>query len=288
MKKRTVLDGFTEAQLKYILIISALQDSCATLTSVAENMGVKKPSACRMIYQLKDLGVLKTDESMHFKRVSLTELGNSIAATLEHQQYMIYRLLIQTLGASTEVAQRQTEKLIGKLEPEVVSLMEMKFSGFSEEGSVNEKVYDLKQWENPEDGSYFIPFKIVKADSDKISMGNKGFEHPCLLFFNNEKQEIILKARDIFYKSILGKCLYGKLSALKYKNIETGMFQLAECTNSVFKLPLSEMECKYDTQGKIVSGAFRIKARATVGVFHMSESEADLVLDLAYVEINSR
>lgn len=288
MKKGTVLDGFTEAQLKYILIISALQDSSATLPSVAENMGVKKPSACRMIYQLKDMGVLKIDESMRFKRICLTTLGNSIAAVLEHQQYMIYRLLTQTLGAGTQLAQRQTERLIGKLEPEVVSLMEMKFSGFHEEGSLKEKDYEVQWFENPEEGSYYIPFKIVKADSEMISMGNKGFEHPCVLMFSNDKQEVVLKARDLFYKSILGKCLYGKLSSMKYQNGESGIFQQLECKNSVYRLPLSEMKCKYDLQGKIVSGIIRIKAQATVGVFHMAEAEADLVLDLTAVEISSR
>jgi Mn-dependent DtxR family transcriptional regulator len=288
MKKSTVLDGFTEAQLKYILIISALQASSATLSAVAENMGVKKPSACRMIYQLKDMGVLKMDESVRSKRVFLTNLGDSIAAVLEHQQYMIYRLLTQTLGASTEVAQRQTEKLIGKLEPEVVSLMEIKFNGFHEESSFREEDSDGQWCETSEPGSYYIPFKIVKADSDMISMGNKGFEHPCILVFSNEKQEIVLKAKDIFYKSILGKCLYGKLSSMKYKNRETGMFQVAECTNSVYRLPLSEMKCKYDSQGRIVTGMIRIKAQATVGIFHMAEAEADLVLDLTSVEISIR
>lgn len=288
MKKNTILDGFTEAQLKYILIISALQASSATLPAVAENMGVKKPSACRMIYQLKDMGVLKMDESVRSKRVFLTDLGDSIAAALEHQQYMIYRLLTQTLGANTEVAQRQTEKLIGKLEPEIVSLMELKFNGFHEEGSFREKGLDGQLSENTEPGSYQIPFKIVKADSDKISMGNKGFEHPCVLVFSNEKQEIVLKARDIFYKSILGKCLYGKLSSMKYKNRENGKFQVAECINSVYRLPLSEMECKYDSQGRIVTGVFRIMAQATVGIFHMAEAEADLALDLTAVEISIR
>lgn len=288
MKKGTVLDGFTEAQLKYILIISALQDSYATLTGVSENLGVKKPSACRMIYQLKDMGVLKTDESTRFKRVFLTELGNSIAAMLEHQQYMMYRLLTQQLGTSSETAQRQAEKLLGKLEPEVVSLLEVKFNGFCEDVNFREKIYDAKEWKNSIEGNYFIPFKILKADSDMISMGNKGFEHPCVLVFNNEKQEVILKARDIFYKSILGKCLHGKLSSMKYKNRETDTFQPAECTNSIYRLPLREMKCKYDSQGKIISGAIRIRARATVGVFHMAEAEADLMLDLGSVEINSR
>lgn len=286
--KSTVLDGFTEAQLKYILIISALQASSATLPAVAENMGVKKPSACRMIYQLKDMGVLKMDESMRSKRMFLTDLGDSIAAVLEHQQYMIYRLLTQTLGASTEIAQRQTEKLIGKLEPEVVSLLEMKFNGFHEEGSFCEKELDGQWCKNPEAGSYYIPFKIVKAESDRISMGNKGFEHPCVLVFNNEKQEVVLKAKDIFYKSILGKCLYGKLSSMKYKSRKTGKFKAAECINSVYRLPLSEMKCKYDSQGRIVTGFIRIMAQATVGIFHMAEAEADLILDLTAVEISIR
>jgi len=288
MKERTVLDGFTEAQLKYILIISALQDSYATLTGIAENLNVKKPSACRMIYQLKDMGVLKTDESNRFKRVFLTEFGNSIAAMLEHQQYMMYRLLTQQLGTDSETAQRQVEKLLGKLEPEVVSLLEVKFNGLCEEDGFREEIYDAKQWESPGDGSYFIPFTILKADSDMISMGNKGFEHPCILVFNNEKQEVVLKSRDIFYKSILGKCLYGKLSSMKFKNRKTDTYQSVECTHSVYRLPLSEMKCKYDSQGKIITGVIRIMARATVGVFHMAEAEADLVLDLTAAEINSR
>ncbi len=288
MKQGTVLDGFTEAQLKYILIISALQDSCATLTGVAENLGVKKPSACRMIYQLKDMGVLKTDESMRFKRVFLTDLGNSIAATLEHQKYMTYRLLIQTLGTSPELAQRQTEKLLGKLEPEVVSLLERKFGYFADEVSCKEQGYDANHMQSAEDGSTLIPFKIVKAGTDMISMGNKGFEHPCRLVFNNEKQEIVLKAKNIFYKSILGKCLYGKLSSMKYKNRETNEFQEVLCTDSIYRLPLSELNYKYDSQGRIVTGIIRIMARATVGVFHMAEAEADLVLDLTAVDISIR
>ncbi|MGE4214218.1 MAG: hypothetical protein AB7E42_05520 [Anaerotignaceae bacterium] len=288
MKKGTVLDGFTEAQLKYILIISALQDSAATLPTVAENMGVKKPSACRMIYQLKDMGVLKIDETWQSKRFFLTELGNSVAAVLEHQKYMIYRLLTQTLGTSTEIAQRQTERLIGKIEPEVVTLMEMKFNGFHEEECCKENHYDTEWEDNPTEGSYFIPFKILKADSDMISMGNKGFEHPCILVFNNDKQEVILKAKDIFYKSILGKCLYGKLCAMKYKNRESGVFQEVECVNSTYKLPLNEMQCNYDAQGRVVTGVIRIMVQATVGVFHMSEAEADLVLNLTSVEINSK
>lgn len=286
--KSTVLDGFTEAQLKYILIISALQDSSATLPSVAENMGVKKPSACRMIYQLKDMGVLKIDESWQSKRFFLTDLGNSVAAVLEHQKYMIYRLLTQTLGTSAEIAQRQTERLVGKIEPEIVSLMEMKFNGFHEEECCKGKDYDAVWQDNPLDGSYFIPFKILKADSDMISMGNKGFEHPCILVFNNENQEVVLKAKDIFYKSILGKCLYGKLCAMRYKDRESGAFQEAQCANSIYKIPLSQMKCNYDAKGKIITGVIRIMVQASVGVFHMSEAEADLVLDLTSVEISSR
>ncbi|MEA5085163.1 MAG: hypothetical protein VB018_13595 [Lachnospiraceae bacterium] len=286
--KGTVLDGFTEAQLKYILIISALQDSSATLPSVAENMGVKKPSACRMIYQLKDMGVLRIDESWQSKRFFLTDLGNGVAAVLEHQKYMIYRLLTQTLGTNTEIAQRQTERLVGKIEPEIVSLMEMKFNGFHEEECCNGKGYAGELQDNPQDGSYFIPFKILKADSDMISMGNKGFEHPCILVFNNENQEVVLKAKDIFYKSILGKCLYGKLCAMRYKDMESGLFQEAQCVNSIYKIPLSQMKCNYDANGKIITGTIRIMVQASVGVFHMSEAEADLMLDLTSVEISSR
>ena len=284
--KGTVLDGFTEAQLKYILIISALQDSSATLPLVAENMGVKKPSACRMIYQLKDMGVLKIDESWQSKRFFLTDLGNSVAAVLEHQKYMIYRLLTQTLGTGTEIAQRQTERLVGKIEPEVVTLMEMKFNGFHEEECYRGKDYNEQWKDNPQGGSYFIPFKVLKADSDMISMGNKGFEHPCMLIFNNEKQEIVLKAKDIFYKSILGKCLYGKLCLMRYKDRENGDFKEAQCINSVYQIPLSQMKCNYDASGKIITGVIRIMVQASVGVFHMSEAEADLVLDLAAVDIS--
>lgn len=284
----TVLDGFTEAQLKYILIISALQDSSATLPSVAENMGVKKPSACRMIYQLKDMGVLKIDERWQSKRFFLTDLGNSVAAVLEHQKYMIYRLLTETLGTSTEIAQRQTERLVGKIDPEVVSLLEMKLSGFHDEECCKGKDYGAVLEENSKEGSYFIPFKILKADSDMISMGNKGFEHPCVLVFNNEKQEVVLKAKDIFYKSILGKCLYGKLCAMRYKDRESGDFLEAQCIDAIYKIPLSEMKCNYDTNGKIITGVIRIMVQASVGVFHMSEAEADLVLDLTSIEISCR
>lgn len=288
MTKGTVLDGFTEAQLRYILIISALQDSSATLPSIAENMGVKKPSACRMIYQLKDMGVLKIDERLRFKRFFLTERGNSIAAVLEHQKYMIYRLLTQTLGTNTEIAQRQTERLIGKIEPEVVSLIEMKFNGFHEEECYDGRMPTYMSGCNSSEGSYLIPFKVLKADSDMISMGNKGFEHPCSLVFNNEKQEVYLKAKDIFYKSILGKCLYGRLNSMKFKEMDSGIFRDAKCQNATYRLPLSEIKCSYDAQGKVATGTLRIRVRATVGIFHMSEAEADLVLDLTTVAINSK
>ncbi|MPN62487.1 hypothetical protein SDC9_210236 [bioreactor metagenome] len=48
------------------------------------------------------------------------------------------------------------------------------------------------------------------------------------------------------------------------------------------------MKCNYDANGKIITGTIRIMVQASVGVFHMSEAEADLMLDLTSVEISSR
>ena len=56
---------------------------------------------------------------------------------------------------------------------------------------------------NIEFGKYEIPFQVVQGSGESRSMGDKGFYHPAILVVEKDCQYIVLKSKEIYYKSYL-------------------------------------------------------------------------------------
>ena len=85
----------TPAQVKYLLAVYALEDlSVLKLTRIAERLQVSKPSAHRMLGQLRALGLLTQEKDTGFR---LTESGHLLAKTtrrpLPSSGVVLYRCL---------------------------------------------------------------------------------------------------------------------------------------------------------------------------------------------------
>lgn len=101
----------TSAQIKYILAVYDLQTAGPVkLTRVAENLHVSKPSAHRMLGQLKDLGMITQDKR---SVSSLTDSGMEIAQRYAENFQLIHRFFIDTLHLDQGIAAENAGILLG-------------------------------------------------------------------------------------------------------------------------------------------------------------------------------
>ncbi len=270
-------ERLTASQMRYLFAIYRLQASGANITQVALELGVSKPSSRKMIGTLEALGLVTKEED---GEIILTLEGKKQAEELDIRHNLLTHSLLSFFQLDINIAREDAYVLLSELSEKFLEQFMRHIEDRSEwqglEGRPKALMDDFSGL--MEDGTFILPFKILRSDGKKTSMGNKGFMHPCRLQIQQHKGEIYLQAKEIYYRSTLGRHLHGKLNRLSYW--DGSRFVIVVPQQDTYAVPICAMEIEKDSTGKPLSGTIMIKARASVGIFHMPESMAVLRLNL--------
>ncbi len=104
----------TNAKIKYLLIISKLVETKGEARSVdiAIELGVARPSVCRMLKTLADMGLI---EKQPRQTAKLTQLGQEISGCYLEQYKRIYPFFKQFANLSTFDAEECALAILGNL-----------------------------------------------------------------------------------------------------------------------------------------------------------------------------
>ena len=110
----------TPAQVKYLLAVYALEDlSVLKLTRIAERLQVSKPSAHRMLGQLRALGLLTQEKDTGFR---LTESGHLLAKQLADRYLLLVSFFTDVLQMQSSAAGENASLLLGSESESVLEL----------------------------------------------------------------------------------------------------------------------------------------------------------------------
>ena len=127
-------------------------------------------------------------------------------------------------------------------------------------------------------GKYEIPFQVVQSSGETPSMGDKGFYHPAILVMEKDSQYIVLKSKEIYYKSKTSQILKGKLQELYYLDTNMAWVLSKQKEDSNWIIPLKEILYQKDDFEKASVGIIKIKVAATT--MKMPESIAEITFNI--------
>ncbi|SHH88262.1 Mn-dependent transcriptional regulator, DtxR family [Sporobacter termitidis DSM 10068] len=266
----------TPRQARYLLAIHEMRGRERSMSRLAETLGVSKPSVTNMINAFKQKGLVDKGGSL-----VLTAQGKALANEILSRQALLSAYFSRELGLAAEdirndvlalmfeMSSKFTESLIRKIETDAAKAELRRFSG---------SVY-LTNFEGIlPDGIYELPFRLLKENNGQLSMGDKGFIHPARLVVTGGFGVISLRAVPVTHKALRGDLLKGRLARLFYWN--GADFAEAAEQDGVYSLPVMGMHWRHDAEKNVDFGVVRIKVHASVGIFNMPDSVADLAIYL--------
>ena len=104
----------TNAKIKYLLIISKLVETKneARSVDIAIELGVARPSVCRLLKTLADMGLIEKEPR---QTVKLTQLGRDVSSCYLEQYKRIYPFFKQFANLSTFDAEECALAILGNL-----------------------------------------------------------------------------------------------------------------------------------------------------------------------------
>jgi Mn-dependent DtxR family transcriptional regulator len=266
----------TLGQARYLLAICHIRGRDRTMTKIARELGVSKPSVTSMINSFEEKGFVKKSPAL-----TLTAHGKAIADEIMSKQSVISAYFSRELGIAREetgndalvlmfeMSERFVDSFIKKIVTDAARAKLREFSG---------NAYLSNFQGILPDGIYEIPFNLLKKSDSRLSMGDKGFMHPAKLVVTDGYGVISLRAVPMTHKALQGYTLKGMLARLYYWNGENYVEALEE--DDMYSFPVMNMHWGYDQEKGMDFGVVQIKVQASVGVVNMPESLADLVIYL--------
>lgn len=268
-------DNLTATQKKYLLALYRLQITGVSQMEVARELGVTSVSTSKTIRELVARGLV--DRQTQFS-VSLSEAGKLLAEQLDDQYTTIMRFLSSGMDLDEEAANKEALELALRMSPKFAGAFLRKIEEDSVQYPVNYQ--DLCPVASVlKEGVYELPFQLLRLQENKVSMGDKGFLHPCVLEVKDGMATIRLALNEMScrHKSVAGRPLTGKLTQLRYR--VDGMYQEAQITEDSCQIVLEKLEMKLDTHGNPRSGCLPVRVATSVGVNVMPESNARLIFN---------
>lgn len=264
------LEHLNVNQQKYLFTLYQLQITGVKQSELAEEIGVSRPAANRIIQELIELGYIRQKSRYE---ICLSEDGSRIAEMLDDQLTTIVWYLMDDMEIDYEYARRYSlnaalempmdyrEELLKKVEKQKdKNLVQHK------DKVVLQHVLKL--------GEYQLPFQLLQFKKDEPSMGDEGFLHPCTLYLDAENSTVVLSLCDLNCKSQAGRLLTGRLKKLWYNN--NSSWAEAEVTATECRIPADKMQLTLDSHGTLRSGEIQVRVLANVGHLAMPESYARL------------
>lgn len=268
------MSHLTERQEEYLLLFAMRngQDKC--ISEAAELFRVSKPSAFSVTEMLEARGMIQ--KGTHGE-VRLTKLGwDYIHGKLQHQRELSV-WLSSGLGLAPVTAEQEARRMVTCLSPETLEAILRHWRA-------GEAAIAAASVETPlsalPPGVYEVPFLVCKKDSREASMGDRGFCKPAVLIKKECAAAVQLRPKDINYKPDHKKPLRGSLARMWYRR--GGAWHETKMDESgSHVLPGEAIRCEEGPDG--TAGIIRIRARASVGILGMPESEADIVFFLEQI-----
>ncbi len=274
-QRRPEHENLTATQEKYLLALYRLQITGVSQLEVAKELGVTSVSTSRTIRALIAKGLVNRENQFS---VSLSEEGRQLAEKLDDRYTTIMRFLSSGLDMEEEKAEREALELALKMSPEFSASLLRKIEEDAVQYPVNYQ--DICQIADTlKEGVYELPFQLLRLQEDKVSMGDKGFLHPCTLTVKNGTAtvKLFLSEMSCRHKSVAGRTLSGRLIQLRYR-IDSA-YQEASITEDSCQITLERLEMKLDTHGNPRSGCLPVRVAASVGDSVMPESNARLIFN---------
>lgn len=263
-------------RLRVLLCFLQAGDNGCTVTGLAKTLGEEKYTVSRIITTLgKEQLIDKTDA----RHPRLTEKGireaerysERISTTISHLMYE---------GVDIENARSDAFYWTLYCSEKTMDIVR----ATAEQYKVKYQLRDRKSFNGDtlckmlKDGSYSFPFMVYRENiknGTNLSMGNNGFEQPCVLNVKDGTGTINLRAIDMNEKSALnGKLMSGKINSLKY--LCNGEYANAEINGDILQFPASVLNFVNIGSGidQILHGSVCVKMQCSVGTLHMPESVA--------------
>lgn len=261
----------SKAQLNYILAIKQLAGGKVTQKYICEYLGVKKSTASIALKNLEENGYINKSENNYI----LTEKSWEILNQTDREKFEFMSLFNGFFGIDKELCEDEYKKICGSFSKEFID----KLTQFREReyNSAINKNNDSEKIMNIDFGKYEIPFQVVQSSGETRSMGDKGFYHPATLVVEKDCQYIVLKSKEIYYKSKTNQILKGKLQELYYLDTNMAWVLSKQKEESNWIIPLKEILYQKDDFEKASVGVIKIKVAATT--MKMPESIAEITFN---------
>lgn len=267
----------TEEKLTYLLFLYTNRSGKDTVTSMANRLGVSKSTLSRVLQSFYEEGWMEVKG-----KGTLSQQGMGIARKLQLEIDKLACWLISEGGLKYDEAYHEAKSLVLTMREDTREKLVHRSSLLSFYKAI-ENVKHLHGdflCANLEDGIYTFAFTVYKDQSNDlcaISMANEGFAHPGYLRINQGKGQLCLRVKELEHESMIGKLvLKGKLSHLKY--CKDGVFLDAQEEKDCFCIPVNSMTFYYNKEECVMQGSIRLKMRADVGVLHMPERTAVMIV----------
>ena len=261
----------SKAQLNYILAIKQLVGGKVTQKYICEYLGVKKSTASIALKNLEENGYINKSENNYI----LTEKSWEILNQTDREKFEFMSLFNGFFGIEKELCENEYKKICGRFDKEFIDkltqLREKEYNFAINKNSNDEKKMSI------EFGKYEIPFQVVQSSGETPSMGDKGFYHPAILVMEKDSQYIVLKSKEIYYKSKTSQILKGKLQELYYLDTNMAWVLSKQKEDSNWIIPLKEILYQKDDFEKASVGIIKIKVAATT--MKMPESIAEITFN---------
>ncbi len=259
--------NFTRTQLNYILAIKQLSAGLRSQKNISELLGVKRSSACVALKSLEDGGFVHRRPDNEY---CLTEKTMELLTEVEEEQKRFMALFHGRLGIDAALCDRQYYAVCGLMEKEFLLA-----AGAPQDKSG--RFYGL-----PGPGRYSLPFVLSTLHGDLRSMGDRGFVHPAVLEIGDNSGEILLEAKEIYYRSKSGSVFHGRLNSLSYFDSDLGWISAKSRDENLWILPTRKIFYRFDDRGVISLGTVKIRAEATTS--RMPVSVAELTFNFRLLE----
>lgn len=270
----------TKTQLNYLMAIRKLTGSKVTLTNISTYLGVKKSTVSVALKYLEESGYITKHENPSGNEYILCGKAWDIIDGLGRERFEFMSLFNEYLGLDYEVCEKEYHSLCGLFGSEFIkSLGNLREGGYGGKAADDN---DKKEYCSIPYGKYHIPFQVVQSTERIRSMGDKGFVHPAVLIIDDNRQDIIIESKKIYYKSKQNQSLYGQLRSLYWLNGDMKWIKAEHEDENTWRIPLDKILYQKNDCGRLSIGMIKIKASATT--VKMPESVAEITFNFEMIE----
>lgn len=258
----------TQRQEEYLLLFADRDGKCKGISEAAELFQVSKPTAFNMSEALEERGLIVKSS---FGEIRLTESGWAYISSRLEYLYTLIEWLESDLGLPPLLAEQEARRMVVVLAPETVAAMAQRWKKKRTEvlmSSADELLPELAP------GRYIVPFQVCRSGSRELSMGDMGFLKPARLIREADRSLFLLSPKSIRYRPKKRSRMDGILEKMWYRTAESWKEAVIGEDGSR-QIPGAAVVFCEDSEGK--TGTVHIRARASVGILGMPESEADIV-----------